>query len=98
MTHMRMSAPVPSSELRPLAENARSGHRSTWWLWDETPSIDTGPMLGFARAATPETVLALLDEIDRLEAIAEAAAVLVDPPFGSLDPRAFYAVREALDV
>lgn len=53
--------------LRSLAENARSGKQGTWWLWDEEPTIDYGPLLAFAHVATPEAVLHLLDRLDRVE-------------------------------
>jgi hypothetical protein len=61
-----MSFTIDLHNLKELAENARS-EAETWWLWDEPLVGDSGPMLAFAHAATPETVLALIRRIKKLE-------------------------------
>ena len=40
----------------------------------------------------------LLARLERLEWIEQTAAELADQPFGSLNERSFYRLREALDV
>jgi hypothetical protein len=49
------------------------------------------------RYVREETLFAAMREVERLRKVAAAAAELVvERPFGSLDPRAFYRLREAL--
>lgn len=61
------SSLLEAHELHALAEVARS-EMATWWLWDEPESMGGyGPMLTFARAASPEQILALCASLDRAE-------------------------------
>lgn len=49
------------------------------------------------RYVPEETLFAAMREVERLQVIAAAAADLVlERPFGSLDQRAFYRLREVL--
>jgi hypothetical protein len=61
---------------------------------------DLGPcevVVNDVRYAREETLFAAMREVERLQVIAAAAAELVvEHPFGSLDQRAFYRLREVL--
>lgn len=62
--------------------------------------IDFGPcevVVNDVRYVREETLFAAMHEVERLQEVAAAAAELVvEQPFGSLDQRAFYRLREVL--
>jgi len=65
-------------KLKLLAMRARAGAK-TWWLWDEPRPEESGDILQFAHAASPEAVLALLADLQRLEeALGKAERALAD--------------------
>jgi hypothetical protein len=62
--------------------------------------VDFGPVeviVNDTRYVREETLFAAMREVERLQEIAAAAAnLVVERPFGQLDQRAFYRLREAL--
>lgn len=63
-----------SAELRRLAEQAtdRQVHPVNWGWWVRN-TLMAGPARDFVAAASPSATIALLDELDALRAVAEAA-------------------------
>lgn len=80
-------------DLRALAEKAKD---ERWWLWDDEPTSDFDSTLDFAHAATPRTILALLDRVARLQAVADAARKLRDAPGGAPAVTAYNELTAAL--